>query len=259
MKLKTGVVTGLVLSMGFALSTGCGGSSGSDSAPTPGVEAAPVAGSGASGVSNLTEELGGIETIAMDSTFQMGAGGAFYFLPSPVIVFKDGSLCEDIDFLTEGLDAASHQAKYPNSWTKWRMENGVRQIQNSKGEWDDIGYGEEYAPLPKGTTFTASFTNTSGGGDTALGGSTITLALSRIEFLADSRFVQGKYVGASSAGTTIGSAPADQQGSYEIEGYLLTLRYDDGRTLVRSLVIDPLFTDIMWLDGGAYLNDAEDD
>ncbi|RYZ57792.1 MAG: hypothetical protein EOP07_08910 [Proteobacteria bacterium] len=252
MKLKAGAGLYFVLTMSLALSNGCGGSSGSGSDPAPaaipGAEATAASGNAASGGSSLTEELGGIETVAMDSTYQIGAGGGFYFLPSPVIVFKDGSLCEDIDFFTEGLDAAAHRAKHPNSWTKWRMENGVRQVQDSKGDWGNIGYGEEYAPLPKGTTFAASFTNTSGGGDTSLGGSTITLALSRIELRADSRFVQGKFVSASSSGTTVGSAPADQQGSYEIDGYLIALRYDDGNTVVRSLVIDPAYTKILWLD-----------
>lgn len=41
-------------------------------------------------------------------------------------------------------------------------------------------------------------------------------------------------------------------GTYDIAGYTLTLRYDDGRTITHSIIADTKDTKVIWIDGRGY-------
>jgi hypothetical protein len=56
----------------------------------------------------------------------------------------------------------------------------------------------------------------------------------------------------STTSTVTSSRSADSHGSYEINGYVLTLTFFDGRTERRMIVTDPTDLKVIWLDGEGY-------
>jgi carotenoid cleavage dioxygenase-like enzyme len=50
---------------------------------------------------------------------------------------------------------------------------------------------------------------------------------------------------------TSGTA-AERGGQYEIDGYVLTLRYQDGRVEQRLIVTDAADPKVVWIDGNGY-------
>jgi hypothetical protein len=51
-----------------------------------------------------------------------------------------------------------------------------------------------------------------------------------------------------------GSAPADQSGTYELDGYTATFRYDNGEEAVASIVYSPEDAPLVFLNGRDFNN-----
>jgi len=52
--------------------------------------------------------------------------------------------------------------------------------------------------------------------------------------------------------TTVAGESPTRRASYDIDGYVLTLRHADGRVEQRLLVTDPKDLDVVWIDGDGY-------
>ncbi|MBC8138365.1 MAG: hypothetical protein H8F28_21005, partial [Fibrella sp.] len=127
------------------------------------------------------------------------------------------------------------------------------QIQDSKGVWDD---GDFYGPLPAakpGERLTGFYSSISGGGNTALGGSTMVVVTDDITFLPNGRFKAGRFAGGMSDQVTATSESATD-GTYVLDGYTLTLKYRDGRVERKAFAfMEKGEKDSLYLDGSPYL------
>jgi hypothetical protein len=52
----------------------------------------------------------------MDLVTTVGIGGTILQDPRPMILFKDGWACREMNFVVRGLDEATHRAMFPKAW-----------------------------------------------------------------------------------------------------------------------------------------------
>lgn len=200
----------------------------------------------------------GVKTSAIAGIYmrlapQMGYGGMMTMDYVPAVVFKDGTFYEDFDVPLADFDVAAARRERPNAWGKWRKQGGVTQVLSEKRGWEKEEWLGPFPGAKPGETLSGRYFSFSGGGNTAMGGGTAYGVESDIRFSRDGRFTTGR-------ATTLSSGTADvqilannrsrSQGTYTLNGYTLTLKYDDGTVVRRSFV----FMDTNGKQGGMYLD-----
>jgi len=201
-----------------------------------------------------------IETVGFYTAPNIGMGGMVIFEPRPIVLFRNGEALRKMEALNDPGGLAAHKAAHPRDWTRWRRGGGQIQVQG-EGGWEDLPYTKVMDPLPRGHRLSATFQRLRGGGNTALGGGAMIAAWASFTFDGAGRFTTGGGAGASfrSEGPSRGVSVTTQStrppsgGRYEIEGYTLTLTYDDGRVERRLIVTDPSDPkSALWIDGDGY-------
>lgn len=166
---------------------------------------------------------------------------------APIALFRDGSACRDLEFVfVTGGDATAHRAVHPDAWTTWKLEDSKIALQTG-GALRTLTSQHRYGPLGQGAPLDGAFMRLADGGadDVSIA------AQSELAFDQTGRFVQGDFA-AAYPDLAASEAPPDQQGSYEIDGYRILLRYDDGGTATTTIVFDPSEPDTLFLGGRAF-------
>jgi hypothetical protein len=201
-----------------------------------------------------------IEGVYMVQSYQMGVGGYMYLTYEPVLFLKDGTYCENMSVPPADLDVAASRKGEPNQWGRWKRVGSQFQMQDSKGKWDDPEKLIEAKPGKPGEKLRGTFSNFTGGGNTAFGGGTMVAVSSSYTFAPDGTFKSGRSVGASSAepmsdSSVTVSSKSSNEGTYTIDGYTLTLRYSNGVVERRSFAfMDAKEKDAIYINSSAYLN-----
>lgn len=199
-----------------------------------------------------------IETVGFDTRARMGAGGMVMAVPVPIVLFRSGEAVDDIEALAHPGGLAAHRAKNPDDWGRWRRAGGGIEM-TRKGAWKRLAFTKTLDRLPAGFRLEGRYRSMSGAGTAAIGGTSSVVVWSDLTFDRAGGFATGGGAGASSespdggARTTTGSTRAAQRGRYDLAGYTLTLRYDDGRVERRLIVADPTDAKTIWLDGEGWV------
>lgn len=202
-----------------------------------------------------------IETVGFYSKVRMGLGGIILPMPTPVVLFRNGDALKAISELNRAGGPAASKKAEPDEWTTWRRNGGTVEMLDAEG-WAELPFTNFMGPLPRGHRLAAKFRSLSGGGNVATGGNAMIAVWAEFTFDNAGRFTTGGGAGASvkvegpssTTETTTTAKAAQTQGTYEIDGYTLTLHYDDGRTEARMIVMD--LSDpksVLWLDGDGYV------
>ncbi len=185
------------------------------------------------------------------------AGGPGGVDPRPVILFKNGVLCDCIEYAFGAADPLVFRGQHPADFGKWRR--------NAKGEfevmWDDSrswsGLTNTTAkPLPTNWRAKGYFSRTSSVGMMGAENATFTSSTSSLSFALDGRFSEGNSISSTgnSGGASVvaGGTAGPRGGRYEVRGYSLILSYNDGRKKQLTAVweSDP---DVVWLNGRGYI------
>lgn len=195
----------------------------------------------------------GAEAIMAETLPGFGVGGTITFDFRPIILFKDGYACRDITFLLENMPAETHRNMYPGRWTKWKLFDGKVALQSGEDRWTSLDFQYRYPPVAPDFTLDGVFSRLTGGGNTAFGGDTILAVQSAFLLTKDHRFRQSASSAVMVGGAVAGSAPPDQIGSYEFDGYLATFRYDSGKTVTTTVVYTPQDPNVVFINGRPYL------
>lgn len=200
--------------------------------------------------------LAQIDSFGFDTRPTMGIGGFITTEIYPVVLFRDGRLLTDMEGLMFPGGPAAHQAAHPKDWTRWRRQGGELQITGDKG-WEKLPFQSTFKQLPAGMRLDGLYRRLGGTGNIAVGGTATVAAWNEYRFTPDGRVTRGGGAGAraeAGGGSVVTrSQAAGQQGSYRIEGVMLTIRYDDGSEEARLIVTDPKDpSGAIWLDGQGY-------
>jgi len=198
---------------------------------------------------------GELEAVMVETKYVVGPGGGLAIDMKPVILFTDGTACRDINYLARNEDVATHRMKYPNAWTRWQVIDGKVALQNGS-RWIYLDFQINYPPLARGYTLNDVYRHLGGGGNTAFGGDVLIVTEATYQLNAHHRFIQGSFAGVLSDSITAINAPADQQGTYEIEGYRITLRYDSGKTVTTSFVYNERDAGLIFLNGVSFVSSS---
>lgn len=184
--------------------------------------------SGPSGEMDQSSFDGKIVAAAMDDA----VGG----YPVPVWLYKGGVYPTDDDgLLPIPAEAVKHRAANPDLWSTWRRTaDGVeRKIGR---EWSLLAYDDEYTALAAGTRINGTFVSS---GDR--------YQERKYRFTIAGRFEYCREIAVASLRPEYGS------GTYEIEGYVIRLRYSGGTTETLSVVHDPRQRpNTIWVDGSPF-------
>lgn len=200
--------------------------------------------------------LAQVEAFGFDTRPVMGIGGFITTDIYPVVLFRDGRLLTDVEGLMFPGGPAAHQAAHPKDWTRWRRQSGELQIAGGKG-WEKLPFQSTYRQLPAGMRLDGLYRRLGGTGNIAVGGTATVAAWNEYRFTPDGRVTRGGGAGAraEAGGGSVAtrSQAAGRQGSYRIEGVMLTIRYGDGSQETRLIVTDPKDPGgAIWLDGQGY-------
>lgn len=197
----------------------------------------------------------GAEAIMAETLAGFGVGGTITFDFRPIIIFKDGYACRDINFLLEKMPADTHRSMYPQRWVKWKLIDGKVALQSGQDRWTYLDFQYRYPPLARDATFDGVFTRLTGAGNSAFGGDATLAVQSTFLLTKDRRFVQSVSSAVMAGPATAGSAPPDQSGSYELDGYSATFRYDSGKTVTTTVVYTPEDASAVFINGRPYVRD----
>lgn len=169
--------------------------------------------------------------------------------PVPVLLFKAGYASYNAWQIVAPIDIAYDLVEHPMAWPAWRRTSTGVELQNGNG-WAALPYKYECSALPKGTTVSGTFeqrTSTTAG----------TLAarqwVRRYRFTAEGTFESCEAEKTAIVATgSITTKYTQAKGSYEIDGYTLLLKHDDGRLDPRPFFYDPMRPTRLWINR-AYL------
>jgi hypothetical protein len=173
----------------------------------------------------------------------------------PVLLFDDGwALLRVLGPAVES--PITHRQREPSRWTRWRRAGDAYELQSSSGSWQKLN-GEGYPALPKDHRFNLPYGTLS---VTSSGDSTFINA-KWIAFRADSKFTMNAAGRTSYDGQPVPGSIYDDptlRGTYTVEGYLLTLTYDDGRIEKRGLVSAGGDEWMLWINDTVYCHEEAD-
>jgi hypothetical protein len=169
-----------------------------------------------------------------------GYGGMMIMTFRPVVLFRDHSYYEIDEAPLEDLDLARERAARPTRFGRWTQQGSTFTLIDDKGRGHDyaMGTGNFFKTYPASGAagLAGSYANVSGGGNSAVGGTTGYLADSRMNFSPDGSFTTGQSVAFSQSPEQTGVSitarsrnPVKSAGRYATDRYTLTLSTPDGR------------------------------
>ncbi len=160
-------------------------------------------------------------------TTGVGVGGMMIMEFTPYLFLKDGSVYSDPYLAPDSFNAALSRDLEPQKWGHWTRQGKAFQIKWGDGESEAFTPQLTVTPAKVGQRLSGAFNHLGGGGNTALGGDVMVASSSTYTFTPDGRFKGGSSASATTSNVTAGSSRSTA-GRYSLQGYNLTLHYDDG-------------------------------
>jgi len=195
-----------------------------------------------------------IATVGLYARMEVGFNGALLQKPTPIVLFNSGEALLEMAHLCDRAGLEANRRSHPGDWTTWRR-NGAAIERLEGSHWSKLEWTTCYDRLPPGFVLEGRYHCFSGGAIRLATASSSIASWQNLWFERSGRFtIGGGMVSTTGRVTSRAQAPS-ADGSYEISGYTLTLRYDDGRTADRVIVADPADTRVIWIDGAGYTRD----
>jgi hypothetical protein len=180
--------------------------------------------------------------------------GGFAVDYRPVILFKNGVMCDCMEYAFGATDIAALRAKHPADFGRWRRNGGRTEYvwDDSKDRaWSELS-GGKLRPLPDNWRTKGTYRRT----DSVGMGENMTSSTSMLAFSPDGRFSRSAVISstASSGDTSVfaGGETRKYDGRYQTKGWYLILTFDDG-TVQRKNVAWQSDQDVLWIDGSTFI------
>lgn len=192
------------------------------------------------GAAAHSENWKGVDGVYFKSYTSFGVGGMMIQDFEPVVLFKDGTYYEVEGPAIEDIDLAERRRAKPQYWGRWsRTAAGFSFIDDkgkpSQEKLQDGRFYKAFSAEAAGNKLAAPYYRLSGGGNTAMGGSSMVVAQTDLTFLPNGSFSRKGFGGGSDSGQyTGGSVVAYGKnasvGRYEIKNHTITMTQPDGST-----------------------------
>lgn len=182
-----------------------------------------------------------IQGIVIHAEYTFGVGGMMITEYRPYLMLKDGTVYKYPDVCPYDLDVPASKKVEADKWGTWKQsgktltmslpEKGVMETDR----WDSNWFWAK--PAASGEKIAGGYKTISGGGNTALGGTAMVFSAGTIYFNNDGQFTMERTGGGSNsaAGVDVSAYASKQKaGRYQLDGYGMELRYNDGK-VVRDL------------------------
>lgn len=177
-----------------------------------------------------------LTAIVFDLDYVVGTGGFTYPEYEPVYLFKDGRACRCTEYAPDAVTGTVWSRISGKRRGRWSRNAGGYRI-----DYDGDDTPEEVKrsiaeprPLPD-ARLSGDYQAIGGGGNMAMGGSTVGANVRNLSFSPDGSFEQ---TSVSAGSNDAGSAyrKGNTSGTYTIDGPTLELRYGNGRTVRTSIL-----------------------
>jgi hypothetical protein len=194
----------------------------------------------------------------------IGVGGMVTQEYNPYLFLKDGWVYDDPDEAPSDFDVAVSKRLEPKNWGRWeRKGNSVTITWNNKPNKPSTYEQKQFLraiPGKSSLKLEGKYQSISGGGNTALGGTSMVTAWKDFEFKRDGRFSGSGGAGSSGSegGTsvTVGVNSPSTAGTYSFDGHTIQLKYDDGRVQRSFFCLFPPddgSTKVLMIAGSTYI------
>ena len=179
---------------------------------------------------------GKVERILFDLDYKYGVGGAAYPDYAPIVLFADGTVCKCLEFALDEINIPKVRQQSPKRVGSWRRSGADYQVTWVGGKIPEIIKTNRGTPaiLPDADVLRGTYQSIGGGGNTALGGGTITAATKSLTFHSDGSFSQSNTTSASSPAGA-GWSKRGNAGTWALSESTLTLSYKDGSAVRTTL------------------------
>ena len=152
------------------------------------------------------------------------------------LLLRDGTVYRGLQIAPDQFDVAASKRKEPENWGLWKTENGQTQVSLGGQPYQKLD-GHKVLPVANGTRWSGRYL------DSSLQGA--------ISFTAAGRFARNapakSEVVLIKAQTQV--AGGDLKGTYALDGYALTLRYDNGKVTRTPFFFGDPKRETLWLEG----------
>jgi hypothetical protein len=180
--------------------------------------------------------------------------GGFAVDYRPVILYKNGVMCDCMEYGFGVTNIEALKAKHPADFGRWRrVGSRIDYVWDDSKDraWSELS-GGKLRPLPDNWRTRGTYRRINSVGM----GENMTSSTSMLTFAPDGRFSKGAVISstASSGDTSVfaGGESAKYGGRYHLTGWYLTLAFDDG-TVQRKTVAWQSDQDVLWIDGSSFI------
>jgi len=199
-----------------------------------------------------------IEAIHFMNATKVRPGGRVTFVPTPIILLKDGVVCKCISIPPEELRIDELRRSKPYQVGRWRKAGDQYQVRWPKSKnWRNITWqkkpartlGNKWRGRGLYTAVDSASYGSAGMGDYGAYYFSTTF-----EFSADGRFAKGGRLEMASEGDGVSATGSRDRkirtGTYDVKDYVMTIKYDDGE--IRRYTAITIDGGMIWLNGVGY-------
>ncbi|WP_436048111.1 DUF6683 family protein [Phenylobacterium sp. LjRoot225] len=188
-----------------------------------------------------------VDRIVFDMSVTAGFGGAAMQV-RPVMLLSGGVACRCLDEDLASLDLSDLRRRRPEAMGAWRQAGDGLQVKWAE-KWRPVTFRVQAKPLGDGWRTSGTYERLSGfggaGGPMVAASRTLTLS-------NDGGFALNTNAGTNAGGVASRSSKT-RSGRYQVKGWVLVLRYDDGRTEgLTAMTSAEGGASTLWLAGSSY-------
>ncbi len=200
-----------------------------------------------------------LEGIYLHLEYEAGVGGAMYPVYRPYLFLTDGTVTTDLSYYPLSTnDVEAWRQRRPQSWGRWvKSANQITINWNGrdrKGQprkpsvWDKWFIARSGS---SGTQLSGSYQSIGGGGNTAIGGTSMVAAWNNYNFSPDGSMTNDRGSMGSDVGV-VSSAKRGNSGTYRLDGHSIHLRVAGGKEETRWFFLFPDSNDVIGIGGTVF-------
>lgn len=203
-----------------------------------------------------------IKGIVINAESGIGVGGMVTIEYRPYLLLQNGSIYRYPAVAPYDLDVAASKTAEPNKWGSWKLEGktlvvtlpekGVMKTERWDGDWF-------WAKAPVANEkIKGAYMTIGGGGNTAMGGNTMIVYSSNINFNDKGQFTMKKMGGGTNTDFDVSSTAysnSNAAGTYKLNGYSIEMRYNNGQVVRKLFYFYPDSRTTFGIGDDAYVPD----